>query len=781
MRISKLTLVVLQVVALGSMSVAGNVTYAAEQALVLEEIIVTATKRDVNLQDASIAVTSLDARQFDQLNIRYPVDLSGQVPGLNIAKNESRRIITIRSIGNEANQNAGSRPGIAYHIDGVFISTDRALRADMLDVERVEVVRGPQGTIFGQNATGGTINVISKKPDLTEASGYGEVILGDYDMYANKFGFNLPLSETLAARVSVSHREHEGYTYNRFNGEYLDDENIDSARAQLLWQPSDSFSALLAYQWFDSDANGPAQKGTRDTLSSDIREVSQDKASSSTVGGDILSGTFTWDFDSFSIKTLLSQQVIEADRDVDMDRTSLTANDFPDAVGPYDSIDEAPIREAINLLEQRYETTTAEINVSSDESNGAEGFAFDWIVGAFYLDEETDSFVNNFMDIERTGLPLDTSIPDPFHRNHDIDFINQLKATRESKSVYGQGTFHLTAAMRLIAGFRYSEEEVDNLVCAFRCFSKAVNGIDFTPRNVVFSDDEITGRVAFESDIGEDSLLYFGISTGFKPGGGNNTPSDLIPEKFSPETVTSYDIGYKTRFLDGRVQLNTSVFHYNYENMHYMGNAPTPFAGGVANIPESEVTGAEFELTAVLTDNLHLDANLAWLDSEITKDAFVLDSREADDASINELIANGGSPFGPGRQDIIDARATAIQNIKGNELSKSPELSFNLRLTHTYDVGSANLVSFLSFTHVDEFYYRVFNNEERDLIESYDLVGLNFTYEPHNSDWFVALSISNLTDEDIVNSAFTDNFGASASSVEYMAPRLVQMRVGMDF
>lgn len=755
----------------------GSAAYAQDE--VLEEVVVTASKRTTNLQDTSIAVTNMSSRVLDQQNIKYAVDLSEQVPGLNISKNESRRIIAIRGVGNEAYQNPGSRPGVSFHIDGVFYGNDQTLRADLLDVERIEVIRGPQGTVFGQNSTGGAINVVSKMPDTSGASGYGEIVLGNYNAQAVKGGINLPLSEAVAIRASVSHRQHDGYTLNLANGQDLDDENITSYRAQLLWQPSDSISALLSYSGYDSDMNGPAQKGTFDLSTDNVRELSQDTLSHITFDGDTIAAILSWTGNRFSVKGLFSYQDAHTLRDVDMDRTALTANDpapYP-PTGPGGEptrVSEAPIRQGINRLEQNYENTTAEINISSNDNGSDGGFGFDWIIGAFFLDQETLSATTNFKDNGRDGLPLDTSVgPGNVFANPDLDFVSDNVLRRESQSLFAQGTVHFNERVRAIVGFRYTEEDVINDICAFNCVTDLNNG-----RTDTFSEDDTTGKVSIEINTGDNGLAYLSYSTGFKPGGSNQTPSGLIPLRYLPETVTAIEFGYKTRLLDDRVQLNAAAFVYEYDNMHFMANAAVPFSGGVANIPESEISGLEIEFVALITDNLRLDANLTFLDTEVTVDAIVLDSIAAEDAATAILVANGGNQFDPA---VTVARATAVQNVIGNELAKVPDLTVNIRLTHTYDTGSANLTSSLMYTHRDQLFYRVFNNPETDIIPAYDKMDFAVMYEPHDRDWFAELAIRNVGDEDAVNSQFTDTFGVSASSVEYLAPRLIQVRVGVNF
>lgn len=746
-------------------------TFAAE----IEEIIVTAEKRNVDLQDIALSVSALNSGQLEQLNINNPVDLGDQIPGLNISKSESRRILSIRGVGNESPQNAGARPGVSFHIDGIFIANDQALRADLLDVERIEVVRGPQGTVFGQNATGGTINVVSKRPDFDDASGFADVTIGNYSAQNFRGGVNIPFSDNVAVRAAFSHREHDGYMKNlAIPGHDMDNQNSDTFRGQLLWNVSDNFSAYFTYQHSEDSLNGPGQKSILDFSSTDPREASHDLLEQASLDTDIFSTVLTWENDAVVVKGLFSYQEVDLFRHADMDRTDLTAND-PAPITPADplvitQLGEAPIREADNTLEQFYENVTAELNISSAGES-----RFDWILGAFFLDAEVNSITTNFGDFGRDGNPLDLELPSPVvFFNADLDFVNDDIRRRDSYSLFGQGVLHVSDTVRLTAGVRYTKDEIDNDACSFQC---RIGQAD--PRNDVNEDDETTGKLSIEFDVNENTMTYASLTAGYKPGGANSTFNDLVPALYEAETVNAIEFGYKGRLNEGRLQLNGSVFFYDYENFQFQANAAAPFSGGTANVPESEVFGAELEITSLLTDSLRLDWNIAYLNTEITSDTLVIDSARAEDVSTQLLLANGGNVFDPA---ITVARATAIQNVNGNELSKSPDFTTNIRLTHTAEVsGDGILTSFVSYTHRGEFFYRMFNNPN-DLIESYDLWTLSFRYDPGSDvNWFSEFTVYNVFDEDAINSRFTDNFGVAATSEEFLAPRLVQLRVGFSF
>ena len=280
----------------------------AQDTPVFEEVLVTAEKRTESLQNLSQAVTALTAEDVENRQLSSFVDLSAIAPGVNVAKNEGfKTVITIRGIGNEANQNAIANPSVSYHLDGVYVASPFALQTDFLDLERIEVLRGPQGTLFGQNSTGGGINVITAAPTFDEVYGSADLTLGEYSLVKARAAVNLPLSDSVAARISVMSNRHDGFTDNVANGQDLDDADSISARAKLLYQPSDTFSATVTAQIFDEDVNGQAQKGIYDPTPGS-RYLAQDSLSHYELESQLYSLTLEWDLGSITLKSLTSYQ-----------------------------------------------------------------------------------------------------------------------------------------------------------------------------------------------------------------------------------------------------------------------------------------------------------------------------------------------------------------------------------------------------------------------------------------------------------------------------------------
>ena len=257
---------------------------------VIEEVFVTAEKRSESLQDISQAVTAINGEELESKNIESFVDLSAIVPGVTVAKNEGyKTVISIRGVGNETNQNAIAAPSVAFHMDGIFIASPFALQTDFVDVDRIEVLRGPQGTLFGQNSTGGAVNVISKKPSFDGYEGKSDITFGNYGLKKFRTSNNIPLKDNAAARVSFTTTERDGFSKNVVTGQDLDDANNYSFRGDLLIDLDASSSLRFFAQIFDVDRNGSAMRGIDDPTP-DIRKLAQDTVSKHELTSKVFAG-----------------------------------------------------------------------------------------------------------------------------------------------------------------------------------------------------------------------------------------------------------------------------------------------------------------------------------------------------------------------------------------------------------------------------------------------------------------------------------------------------------
>ena len=735
----------------------------AQDTPVFEEVLVTAEKRTESLQNLSQAVTALSAEDVENRQLSSFVDLSAIAPGVNVAKNEGfKTVITIRGIGNEANQNAIANPSVSYHLDGVYVASPFALQTDFLDLERIEVLRGPQGTLFGQNSTGGGINVITKAPTFDEIYGSADLTLGEYSQVKARAAVNLPLSDSLAARVSVMSNKHDGFSDNVANGQDLDDADSISARAKVLYQPSDTFSATLTAQVFDEEVNGQAQKGIYDPTPG-ARNLAQDSLSSYELESQLYSLTLEWDLGAVTLKSLTSYQNDDIAIQRDNDR-----HDYR-TLPPF-----FLLQSYFDPETNEQKTTTQEFNLISNEPAFGR---LDWVAGIFYLDTEVDISILERLDFGFDGVFDPFTLDDIYAYGGDVGFISDSKPERESISLYGQGTWSLTDRSRLIGGLRYTEDEVYSAVTNF--YGREGTEI------LEIESEKVTGRLALEVDLGDATMLYASYTRGFKPGGSNLTfgreavvsPIVVLPV-FEEETIDAYELGLKTDLADGRVRLNGAAFFYTYDNLQYQATDPEVFQGGVGNIPESEIMGAELELGAFLSDSLIFDARLAWLDTEITASHLALDN-VASEAATNALLAQGLNLFSP---EVERARAAQIADVQGNELAKTPGFTANLALTYSHALAAwGDIEGTLSYTHRGDFRHRIFNNPLTDEVDGYDTVDLLVRLLPSDANWRLELIGKNLTDEDGINARFTDVFGVGATGDQFIPPRQLMVRVGLDF
>ena len=775
MNLKKINILTLQLLTIGFLF---NLNINSQDQ-VIEDIIVTAEKRDESLQTVSQAITAITETELEDKNITSFVDLTAIVPGVTVAKNEGyKTVISIRGVGNETNQNAIAAPSVAYHLDGIFIASPFSLQSDFVDVERIEVARGPQGTLFGQNATGGAINVISKVPSTSDFYTKATLTVGDYNLKKASTTTNFPISDTVATKFSLSTIERDGFTENIVNGQDLDDASNISIRSDWIFNLSESSSLRIFAQFYDVDRNGAAMKG-KDDLTAGERRLSQDTLSKQQITSKVFAAIYESDLGYANLKILASTQEDDVLVDRDNDRHNYQdqiVQSIPQLpyiyTPPYYPM--AEFRPETSLVE----TTTFEINLVSNEP--ALGGKLDWTVGAFFMEHEIENHIRGYVDNDQNGViryecseafadpsycyEHDYGIPGRFDvYSAEFDFVTDAFPSRESKSVYIQTTYSFSDTFRLISGLRYSDDTFKTNVANF------FNADVFDGQG---SGDKVTGRVTGEFDVADETMFYASFTTGYKPGGTNltygffddNAPP-MVFQKFEPETVDSMEFGLKTDFNDGKARANIAVFSYDYENLQFQASDPDVYRGGVANIPESEMSGVELEFTALISDNLTFDMNLASIDSEVSADYEVLDN----------VLAFG---YFFGEEDL---RYALRENVKGNELAKTPDFTADASLTYETVLSSGNtLTTIFQFIKRSEFMQRVSNNPAGDIVPAYQVfnltVGLDF-----NNNFGIDFMLLNAGDEDGMNSSMTDVFGVAATGLEFIPPRQFMTRLSYDF
>lgn len=736
----------------------------AESAPVLEEVIVTAEKRESSLQDTSQSVTVMSGTELERFNVTSFDDLNGLVPGMNVVKNEGTRfVISMRGIGNEANQNAIASPAVSYHVDGVYMASPHVIQTELVDIERLEVLRGPQGTVFGQNSTGGAINVVTKRPEFDARHGGMNVSVGNYDALRTSGALNMPLADNAALRLSLATNHHAGFSHNIALDQELDDARMVSARGRLYIEPNADWTIDAVAQIATNYRNGPAQKGILDPTPNP-RELRQDTRQTWDLDALFVSASVERAFEGMTFRSVSSAQDDTLELTRDNDRHHLDA---------------LPL---FTVLPAKYEpwynaqrTLTQELQLVSTTPWLDR---VDWIAGYFFLQTDVILDIQEFIDFGADGV-FDPISPDEIRAFMlgDYGFISESDRRRTAHSLFIEGNYNLSPVTRLIGGLRWSKDGVESEIENFYGRS----GIDTQST----SSSTLTGRVSFEADLNDVSMLYVSLVRGYKPAGSNLTfgredeiaPIVVLPT-YKKETVNTIEVGLKADALNRRLRLNGALFQYDYENLQYQATDPEVFEGGVNNVPTSEVTGAEFEGLALLTQSLTLDVRLSLLDTKITSQHLSLDN-VASDATTNALLAQGLPLFGP---EIQRARAENIQNVHGNELAKSPRSTVSASLNYERELDTHGSVeASVQFNRRSGYNYRIFNNPSTDWVPSYATLSAMCRFQPHAANWHVTLQLVNMLDADGVNARFTDVFGVGASSEELIPPRRIMLGYGMTF
>ena len=757
-------------------------TYAQSDGF-FEDVIVTAEKRNESLQDVSQAITALTSSEIEAKGIDSIVDLTSIVPGVTVAKNEGyKTVISVRGVGNETNQNAIAAPSVAYHIDGIFIASPFSLQTDFIGVDRIEVLRGPQGTLFGQNSTGGAINVVTKAPSLNESYSSGSLTLGEYNMTKLSGSASGPIFENVAATFSFTKTKRDGFSTNIFNGQDLDDDDSYSVRNDYFIDLDDSSSLRIFGQYANIDSNGSAMKGLDDTTVG-ARNLKQDSLSELKLTSSVLAGIYEKDLGYANLKVLASSQSDSISVRRDNDR-----HFYQDAAPSLTGVS------TYQRSEYRFETSdvktkTFEINLISNEPliDGK----LDWTVGAFYMDQEIENHIREYLDEYNSGTNAAgqdgvfkyvcgepfadpnycVSLPtgfgpgqtNPYAASTEFGFITDAFPERRSLSIFGQTTYSFDDDLRLISGFRYTRDNFLTDVSNF--FGVELYQEDDT-------DEETSGRLTLEYDLDADSMVYLSQTRGFKPGGtnltfgasGDGTPAMVLPT-FKSETLDSTELGFKTEFFDGRALANIAIFDYTYKNLQVQGTDPDVFKGGVVNIPESEVQGLELEFTASLSDSWTIDANFAYLDSEITSSFEYLDNAKSQRYSFGDE----------------SKRYLLREDVKGKELAKTPEITADISLIYSTQLASGDVLnSSLQFVKRGKFFQRIVNNPVQDPVDGYEIINFSSGVD-YASGWGFDIMVTNVGDEDGMNSAMTDVFGVGATGIEYIPPRQVMTRLSYDF
>jgi iron complex outermembrane receptor protein len=753
----------------------------------LTDIVVTAEKREVSLQKAPLSVTALPTQALSQANVTEVTGLNGLVPGLVVARSGGgERNISIRGVGSETPENTNTQPGVSYHVDGVYIFNSIAANGAFIDVAQVEVLRGPQGTTFGQGSTGGTINVVTNQPRLDMFSGNANLGFGNYDFTKADAAVNVPIGSTFAVRGAVQHLQHDGYAKATEvpgrGGDYeLDQQDETGWKLGALWQPAHNFSITLNTIQYHSDTNGPAQKNILDP-DPDARRLTQDYPGRAVIDTELYYGVARLETPIAIIKSITSYQKLRSRQAWDAD--GLTSDLFYDVTfSPLtfggDRYDHVP------LWQTGTKSWTQEVNLASNTSG-----PFSWIMGGVYLHSKNSQYIVEYRasddDILRPALPANTPIDDP--RLAAVTYAELSSIKRDAYAGYFEGSYDLTDALKLTAGVRYNHDKYTG-TSATNADTPASGAYLQPAATPGLSTSKWTGKAALQYLLTPANTVYFSYTRGFKPGGLNASSANAAPAllgfgmgtqpTYKPETVDSFEIGSKNRFFNNRAQLNLSGFIYNYKNMQFLEEDAVLYGEGISNAPKARIYGVELEGSALMTSNLRLEGSVAFLHGEFTKDYLALDPVAASNAQV--AAGYPGFLFWSNFYAAALARDSARQNINGNKVPKIPVVQGSVALTYTNKVGPGELTAKAQYLYRGEYQYRLFNTSSTDITPDYSQVNLFFGYKPDGSDVSFSLTVTNLFNKDGVNSRFSDPYGSAQTYDTYIPPRQVFASIGYRF
>ncbi len=570
---------------------------ATADGLRLEEVTVTAQRREAQLQDVPVAVSAFDPAEIERRQAFNVVDIVANVPNLvgnnNIGQGTATTVF-LRGIGSTESI-VTLETALGFYIDDVYISRQGVNNLALFDVERVEVLRGPQGTLYGRNTTGGALKVITKRPG-PEPEGSIEASYGEYDRWNLKGTVNVPLSDSFFLRANAYVEQGDGYSDNLFTGDEVNDRDGYGGRLALRYEGSSSFSADFAADYYESDQAGlyaADVAGIVRPATGDLYEVFSGTDTSNigrTYGASL---TLTWD-----LSESLELQSITGFRNV-YQKWNLDLSDQPTSIFLLYTINDTD---------------------SYSEELKLNGRAFDdrlkYTVGAFAYKEDNFSFIGDEITL---WFPGDVRVPLPFFpRYYDVDVT--------SYAVFAEGDFALTDQLHLLAGGRYTRDDkelgIDARVGGTPGFDPGPTGLNYdnatlntlgVPTDLEYS--KFTPKLGLQYFFSEDVNGYLTYSQGWKSGGWSartNNPTEFVV--FDPETVNSYELGLKTTLGEGRARLNYTLFYYDYED--FFSTATGTAGNFIVFTSDAEFYGAEFEAIVRVSTALDLYAAVGYEQGE---------------------------------------------------------------------------------------------------------------------------------------------------------------------
>jgi iron complex outermembrane receptor protein len=706
---------------------------AQAQTTELEEVTVTAQKREQSLQDVGVSVTAFTARQIEELGFVNSIDVIAQTPNLSFGTptgEGNNASLSMRGVG-LSDFNDNNEGPVAVYVDEVYVSALSGVTFQLMDLERVEILRGPQGTLYGRNTTGGLVHFVSAKP-TEETEGYADFTLAEEGQFKFEGALSGALGEAVQGRLSFAHNKHDGYVTNRGPGlEDPNDTDNNAARLQVELEAAERLVVLFNVHGAKNDANmntwqheatySPDGGVTSLPLPADVDFYGScpgcDAFGYRDGDGDPWSGAY--DRDGVLVIENSGGSINAQWQGEGVTFTSITAYETFDRLYEEDT-DNSPYKTVHNTYRSDIDQFTQEFRLAGENQG------LHWLTGFYYYDQEVDG-----------GFQVDAS-----GIGYIIGDANYLQDT-DSWSLFGQVEYDLAERWTALAGLRYTDESRD-----LDYLSTELAGLLPPDANTLFdyaeeiSHDNVTGKVELDWHTTAETMLYGSVSLGTKSAGFNTglldetgifgmTVRSDVP--YDEENLTSFEVGLKADLFDGTSRLNASAFYYDYSD--FQAFAFVNLNQVIFNT-DAEISGAELEFMTAPVEGLYIMLGAGYLDT-----------------TAEDIPLNDGSGI-----------------VRDREMTLAPEFSLNGVARYEWPAFSGYLATQLDFNYQDETFFDI-QNHPVSAQDSYSVWNARLSYSGQGEKWSVTAFVNNLFEEEyrIYSFDVTNLFGFN--QVAYGRPR----------
>jgi len=726
------------------------------------DIVVTAQKREQRLQDVPIAVSVISADELAAANLNNATELRFIAPSIQFSDSANLRGegFAIRGVGTNTFAD-GVEQTVGVAIDGVVLGRSGMGAADLIDVARVEVLRGPQGMLFGKNASAGLISITTNRP-TQDFETRARVSYATENELKLEGMINAPLSDLAALRIAAGRTTRDGYILNVANNQTLNDRDEWGVRATLAIEPSSNFEVTLRADYTNRDQLCCAWTSRAIGAGSPLRfclgpnvQPSPTNERTNVLGrfyqsaeGYGVSGEVNWALGGLTLTSVTALRHWEQSDNNDPDLSPLNVLD-------------------INLGSNDLESFSQELRLTSPGDG-----ALTWVAGLFYSDQSLD---NTSVQAGTLGVALPPGIL----------IGRQVATTVDNTSVaaFGQIDLALSPQLTVIAGVRYTADDV-GLVYART--TPTVAAIPWPGLGVLSfrggtDADNVSWRLGAQYRVSADMMVYATAARGYKGPGVNTLLDQTTPQvsAVAPEIPTSYELGMKSDWMDGRLTVNVAAFKTSFEDFQaeVFDLGVTPISARVRNAGALETTGLEIEVRAEPVDGLTFDANLGWVDATYT-----------DFKNIPCYVGQPVLPLGTARtsprQCITIAPGVAVTNGDGQRLANAPEFSANFAGAYEWALGDWSFDARASYAWRGDVNFSAAGDPGLRQ-DGYGLLGASISAGPASEAWRVSLFGRNLTDEDFVTRVIPDLLfaapGSYAQFTTFESRRIVGVSLQLQF